>query len=297
MTRRLAVTAGVVLLALGFVTFTPVGEAALTLEAVGPTDRIIPDGKAMNATITARMPCSEALQYGGPANPRANVVVNWAGPADVMLAGPNSIVIDSTICATNPNGDATQSERYTVSATRSAPGMVPLTIQLNGTLPSHVSAAILPEQKTTTTMPIEVGYYGRIRVDVANKFVSWAGDGTATAYMTIENQGNAPTQVTFTPLPGQGLEVSSGPVLVPVGGFTNASVQIKTTNAPPPSLSIELSWETRAEGTEAIGDGGSLRLLARTDYACDAKSCIRSSPAPFVGLLVVLALTASRRRV
>lgn len=279
----------------------PSAQGALTMTADGPTSRIEPDGPPQNATITASMPCSEALLYGGPASPTIAVAISYASPSPhVVLSGPSEIDIDASQCLTSSEAEASGSAIYQVTGTRSAPGLVPLAVTINGTIAAHVDEALVPEKKATATMSVEMGFVALLQAKVTDKILQVPVGESATFEYALVNQGNADmtVQVLAESNPNVSVELPQ-PLVVPWNQDEPTMLRFKATLLTAGSYAIPLNFTAVATADPSLA-APTLKanvLLERgscaADSDCEAK---KSSPAPALLLAIVALGLAARRR-
>jgi uncharacterized repeat protein (TIGR01451 family)/uncharacterized protein (TIGR03382 family) len=277
---------------------------AFTVEVEPPTERIPPGLGGVDLPVTITITCSEVWERSPP--PANQTVEVRAQPEssdeEIIVAGPDSILIPTKECTTPNDPDIQHTARFTASATRGATAFQPTLITFNMELQGGEIGEPL---NATGTQSVEVEYYSAMALNLINSIVRASSGETVTFELVLTNFGNAATTAQFTlqePV-ATGLQVVL-PEPIQIAMSTNESPSVATAIITVKLPEGELGWNNElfaievavatwaTEDETAKGTDLSASLLIRNRG-------VQSTPAP-TAIMVPLALAAvalvSRRR-
>ncbi len=283
-------------LLVGFLLLLPAAHGAeLVLE--GPNAVIAPDVGMATMAAQLTFTCEELITMTTPADTQVTVSYTFSKHPEVLMAGPLEDTVSAAGCYTTPTGSLTSTLNYNLTASRFAPGVMPLPLEAQITATGQLGAGT--EANATTTM--EVGFHGATIMRIAEP-LRQVEPGEVTSYaIELENTGNAATAYTFTVVEDGGATIAlpNGIVAGVETGSNRVTASVDVTapsrdgwNNNAAAIVIEITSAAADDSTQS-GETLTASLLLRTQgFGGEV-----GTPGPSAALLFVgLAALAARRR-
>ena len=190
----------VLTLALFVACLAPPSQAELVLTVAPPAGVIPPETGVGLANVTFTMDCQSALRHAPSPVADTIIIQVTASTSDpeVHTNGPTNVALSSAKCMSGASATEASAD-YQVSASRKAPGLVPVQVAFKANV--RAGNAVDQDEEADAAFNVTVDYFAYISSRVQQASLDVPPGGPARFVVEVSNFGNAATQVSFATQP------------------------------------------------------------------------------------------------